>query len=249
MILSIEGNIGAGKSTLIRALRLHYQDHPQVGFADEPLDVWQAVADEGGRSLLELYYADQEKHAFEFQMLALKTRASAISRKAADPRLRLVIAERDIATDKRVFAQMLADAGTLTQTQKQVYDLWYTSVHSSVYRGRTVHRLYLRTEPGLASARTASRARAGEAEIPLEYHERCHQAHEAWLGSLDQVTTLEVGEETAPVDVLSEAVRRVDELLALAGERRRRRHTEVNPYAKPDDPDDRRGWILPGPAI
>ena len=213
MILSIEGNIGAGKSTLMGALRLHYHDDNRVAFVDEPIGVWDAVRDENGKTLLELYYADQERHAFEFQMLALKTRASAIGCKAADKRIKLVITERDVSTDKHVFAKMLNDSGVITATQMQVYDLWFRSVVSGAYRGRVVNRLYLRTTPELAAARTSKRARPGEAAIPSSYHQACHDAHEAWLRDVSGVEVLRDRGDRPPEEILREAVHHVDRML------------------------------------
>lgn len=213
MILSIEGNIGAGKSTLMGALRLHYNDDNRVAFADEPVGVWEAVRDDEGKTLLELYYADQRAHAFEFQMLALKTRASAIASRCASLRTKLVITERDISTDKHVFAKMLRDSGVLTGTQMQVYDLWFRSVASKAYSGRDVHRLYLRTTPELAAERTAQRARPGEASIPVSYHQACHTAHETWLKGVANVEVLRDLGDRPPEEILRDAVRHVDRLL------------------------------------
>jgi Deoxynucleoside kinase len=53
LLLSIEGNIGAGKSTLIDALRL---SHPELNFVNEPLGIWsQLKNDSGSHSLMSLH--------------------------------------------------------------------------------------------------------------------------------------------------------------------------------------------------
>lgn len=257
MILSIEGNIGAGKTTIMNGLRLHYEDDPRVGFVDEPVGAWETVTDEDGKGILQLYYEDQKKHAFAFQMLALKTRASSIKAKARDPRVALVITERDITTDKKVFAQMLADSGTISKPEKQIYDMWFRGCEANAYCGRHVHRLYLRTTPALAARRTAKRQRTGESDIPLDYHEACHDAHERWilsLGESERVFIVEDMESSglAPEAVLSLVVRAVEQLLVESATRSTARSAgKRQPRGRPPRGKvwDGQAWTTADPGI
>ena len=41
LVLSIEGNIGIGKSTLLGLLRERYAQDASVVFVDEPVDLWE----------------------------------------------------------------------------------------------------------------------------------------------------------------------------------------------------------------
>lgn len=45
LLLSIEGNIGAGKSTLMQAMRA---SHPDFNFVDEPLGIWSQLKNDSG---------------------------------------------------------------------------------------------------------------------------------------------------------------------------------------------------------
>jgi Deoxynucleoside kinase len=45
LLLSIEGNIGAGKSTLIGELR---RRHPTWNFVDEPVGIWSQLKNDEG---------------------------------------------------------------------------------------------------------------------------------------------------------------------------------------------------------
>ena len=56
-IFSIEGNIGSGKSTLVKLLREKYIN---VIFLDEPVERWNCVTDSSGITILEKYYSDQQ---------------------------------------------------------------------------------------------------------------------------------------------------------------------------------------------
>ena len=49
ILISIEGNIGAGKSTLIESLKLK---NPTWNFVDEPVGMWSSLKDDNGNSIL-----------------------------------------------------------------------------------------------------------------------------------------------------------------------------------------------------
>lgn len=46
ILISIEGNIGAGKSTLIESLKLQ---HPTWNFVDEPVGLWSSLKNDAGK--------------------------------------------------------------------------------------------------------------------------------------------------------------------------------------------------------
>ena len=68
IIISIDGNIGSGKSTLLSKLKYHYADNDRVLFLKEPVDDWEKITDEKGITIIEKFYANQEKYSFPFQM-------------------------------------------------------------------------------------------------------------------------------------------------------------------------------------
>lgn len=68
--LSLEGNIGCGKTTLLRIID---KEFPNVTIMNEPLGEWENVA-EGKVNLLDLYYKDPKRWGLTFQNYALFTR-------------------------------------------------------------------------------------------------------------------------------------------------------------------------------
>lgn len=62
----IEGNIAAGKSTLLKFL----SQSRQIQCYPEPINRWENLS---GHNLLQLYYNDPENFAFPFQSFALLT--------------------------------------------------------------------------------------------------------------------------------------------------------------------------------
>ena len=57
-LLSIEGNIGAGKSTLVELMKQRYQDREDIIFLQEPVDIWNTIQ-QNGKTMLELFYENQ----------------------------------------------------------------------------------------------------------------------------------------------------------------------------------------------
>ena len=108
-IVSIEGNIGSGKSTLLANLREIYKEDADIVFLNEPVDEWGKITDENGVTILEKFYADQEKYSFPFQMMAYISRISIMRAALKENKYKLIIIERSVYTDSAVFAKMLFD--------------------------------------------------------------------------------------------------------------------------------------------
>jgi deoxyguanosine kinase len=173
-IISIEGNIGSGKSTLLKRITdLKYD----VVTLQEPVDMWNTIKDENGKTILELYYADQKKWAFAFQMMAFITRARILREAVESNPGKVIITERSVFTDKNIFAMMLHDSGVLNEAEYSIYLRWFDELTIGI----TIdHVIYVRTEPTECEWRVKCRNRAGE-DIPIEYLESCHKYHENWL--------------------------------------------------------------------
>ncbi len=112
-IISIEGNIASGKTTLLKNLKEYYKDNSSIVFLKEPVDEWEKITDENGNSMLQKFYANQDKYSFSFQMMAYISRLSiirnAIKEKSKLGKPFVIITERCLLTDKYIFAKMLYD--------------------------------------------------------------------------------------------------------------------------------------------
>ena len=55
-IISIEGNIGSGKSTLVEHLKSKFERYNKtVYFLDEPVETWESIKDAEGNSMITKY--------------------------------------------------------------------------------------------------------------------------------------------------------------------------------------------------
>jgi deoxyadenosine/deoxycytidine kinase len=189
-IISIEGNIAAGKSTFLQELMGRHACNPNVVFLDEPVELWESVKDKYGVSMLQKFYSNPKKYSFAFQMMAFISRQSMLKRKVEDLQAiiqttndhKVIITERSVHTDKCVFAQMLFDDGLMEDVEFQIYLKWFEEL--SIKQIDKV--IMLQSAPEISYERIIKRGRPGEV-IPLEYLEKCQEYHEKMLHSMDKV--------------------------------------------------------------
>ena len=199
--ITIEGNIGSGKSTFMSFLKsLPWGDN--VEFVPEPVDVWETIRDSTGKSMIELFYGDQARNAFSFQMMAYISRLSLMRESIRRVQARypsptpdkpiLIISERCLETDANVFAKMLFDDGKIREVDYQIYRRWFDEFTRDLPVAEVV---YVRTSPEVCSERIHRRLRKGEEGIPLEYLTRCHEYHESWISPRKNKVILDGNQE------------------------------------------------------
>ena len=179
-LVSFDGDIGSGKSTMMKKAEEYYKNNANVIFAEEPVRKWNQIRDKNGTDILKLFYQDQEKHAFKFQIMAFVSRLAGLREivKANEGKNIVIITERSLYTDKEIFAKMLYDQGKMSDVEHQIYLTLFDEFASEFEVNKVV---YIRTDPVKCHERIHIRAREGEELIPLAYLEECHKYHEEFL--------------------------------------------------------------------
>jgi len=180
IIISIEGNIGAGKTTIIDKLQEHMKNNKDVLFLREPVDIWESIKDPAsGDNILQKFYADSSKYAFPFQVMAYATRLSLIREAIRkNPDSKAIICERSLDADKNIFAQMLFDYGAMEDIHFQIYKHFYHE-YSNEFKLDGI--VYIDAVAEKCHERVAKRSRDGESDIGLEYLQKCKHYHDKWL--------------------------------------------------------------------
>lgn len=192
-IISIEGNIGSGKSTFVKELETYCNaniKNMKIHFLQEPVDIWNNVQNPEGKNIIECYYANQEKYAFPFQMMAYISRIHLL-KEALKNDYDIIITERCVHTDKNVFAQMLFDEGKIGEIEFKIYNMWFDEFLKDLPK---IEIVYLKTDPNISNERVIKRSRKGE-NIPIEYLEKCHNYHEKWLEEDKPIITIDGNED------------------------------------------------------
>jgi len=183
MIL-LEGNIGAGKSTLGRAIA----ETNAMGFIEEPVRTWQHDFEE---NLLDLFYKDQERWAFTFQLAAFVTRAKTWTEVLEMTDHTNVLLERSIYCDRYVFAKNCYQSGLLSKTEYQLYCRMWDWLEER-WASKPDQIIYLRTPAEVCFERIEARGRFEEKNtIPLEYLQDLECLHDEWLMDNPLVTVVE----------------------------------------------------------
>lgn len=211
IIISIEGNIGSGKSTLVSELQNHFKDNSYIGFLQEPLDIWNTIKDEQGTTILEKFYQDNEKYAFQFQIMAFTSRLSLI-KEALSKNYKFIITERSLFTDSNIFAKMLYDDKKISEIEYSIYKLLYNQFINEM---PVTQIIYVKAQPTTSSQRVIKRNRTGE-NIPLEYLERCHSYHENWLTNVDTENILTLDGENdikKHPEIIDEWIKQIKEFI------------------------------------
>jgi deoxyadenosine/deoxycytidine kinase len=218
IIISIDGNIGAGKTTFLNELKA---THPEWHFIDEPVDSWLKFKNEQGESLLEVFYKDRKRWSYTFQNCAFLTRVRAITKAIDDwkeecilnpekAKHNIFITERCVETDYNVFAKMLHDDGSLDKMEWDMYRQWYRFLT----RGSAVSAvIYITCSPEKCKQRIGIRQRDGEDSIPLGYLSELHKYHEEWINNttipVHSVSTEEDGKENYLLEEVNKFVTKI----------------------------------------
>tara|TARA_Y100000817_G_scaffold291813_1_gene263603 strand:+ start:166 stop:786 length:621 start_codon:yes stop_codon:yes gene_type:complete len=110
-VIFLEGNIGAGKTSLLTMLGEHFGD--KVRIVKEPVEVWEKSG-----LLAECYDGKVSRATFQHVALATKTAALAEALRET-PAEKLIIAERSPFSDAGVFAEAFLDE----EVEQRAYDV------------------------------------------------------------------------------------------------------------------------------
>ena len=179
--ISIEGNIGAGKSTLFAKLKQYVLDNnlqQKVVFIDEPLEIWKGIIDPvTGKTILELFYENPFKWSFSFQTMVFASQQKYIRNTLnTHPDCRILISERSIEAGRNIFTKICLDSNYINTTEMQIYDLLFETNQYPLHM-----TIFLNTSANVCFERIQQRGRKGENEITMEYLTQCDTYYRKWL--------------------------------------------------------------------
>ena len=186
IVISIDGNIGSGKSTFMKKLKEKFADNPDVYFVEEPLDQWHKIKTKDGKNLIENYYSDMKRYAYIFQNFAYITRLRILYDAVYNSGASVIVTERSVESDRYLFAKMLYESELMNDLEWQVYLSWYGFLNINVDK-----IIYIKTDVDNCVDRIKKRARDGEDKISKEYLTQLDGKHEEWLSDRKNVVILD----------------------------------------------------------
>lgn len=180
MIITIEGNIGAGKTSFAESLfkTLKNAGHPVV-YIPEPVDSWKNV---GGANLLEMLYSDRARWTFLFQVNAL-LQMTDIDKQALEYSKNglVVVKERSAYSTSNIFIPLVSEY--ISAAERHVLDQLSTTTNRSLFseiNQTSDITIYLRTDPETCYLRVNKRGRPEEmnGRVNMRYLLGLHAIHE-----------------------------------------------------------------------
>lgn len=183
MKISIEGNIGAGKTTLIKRL----SQTINVPMFLEPVDKWN--------DWLTLFYQDPSRWGMSFNTNVLLT-----FNEWKDNGF-TALYERSPISNRYIFSQLQYEQGKMKEIELELFDKLYERL---AWTPDII--VYIKTDPIISKERMDNRGRKCENTVPLEYLKSLHDKYEAIIGDDSKYNVITIDGNKDAEEVFNEVV-------------------------------------------
>ncbi len=203
LVLAIAGMVGAGKTTLTRALATRFG----LQVALESVDAENPWLDQFYGSV-----DDMRRSALPLQLHFLATRFASVRKMRGQGGAWIL--DRTWYEDAEIFARGLFEQGLMTPEEWQLYEQLYTELlHAPAARPPRL-LIYLRAPIEVLLERITSRGRKKERETPADYWIALHGRYERWIAGFRYCPVLELDvreydlfADPRAIDVIAKQVR------------------------------------------
>lgn len=189
--IAVSGNIGVGKTSLVRYLTTRY------GFAP----VYEPFAD---NPYLDDFYGDMRQWSFHSQVWFLSHKFRLHQQLERSPGI--FVQDRTIYEDAEIFATHLARSRNMHKRDFDTYLELYRAMRTSLRPPDLM--IYLRCSVRSIRRRIKQRGRPSEQGIPAAYLRQLNGLYEEWIGGWDESPLLVWDSEG--MDYLTDLVHRIE---------------------------------------
>lgn len=195
--IAVSGNIGVGKTTLVRHLTRNYGVTPMYEpFADNPY--------------LDDFYTDMKSWSFHSQIWFLSHKYRL--HKELERTAGTIVQDRTIYEDAEIFATYLHRSRRMNKRDFQTYLELYEAMRASLQPPDLM--IYLRCSVRAIRKRIRQRGRPSEQDIPVSYLRKLNQLYEDWIARYDGPVLVWDSERS---DYLTDLVDRIEFERAIRG--------------------------------
>jgi deoxyadenosine/deoxycytidine kinase len=183
--IAVAGNIGAGKTTLVKKLAAHYEWKPHLEAVDH-------------NPYLEDFYSDMSTWAFPLQIYFLNSRFNQVLeiRRSRET----IIQDRTIYEDAYIFAKNLKESRHLSARDFDTYFSLFQSMSQMISPPDLL--IYLRASIPTLIRQIARRGRQYESSISIRYLEDLNRNYEEWIAGYREGNLMVI--EVDDLDYVSE---------------------------------------------
>jgi deoxyadenosine/deoxycytidine kinase len=174
----LEGNIGAGKSTIGLELEKRRCGFGKWMRLDEPISIWK----ESG--IFQASYEKPKRYLFTFQICVLFTKLIRKLQYGSSIFGNTLLIERSLLSDKYLFMESPSQINNINKIENAVYNYIYNKLIDlyGIFSAWQIKFIIVDTDPAICMKRIRERHRSGELNISDQYLNDLHnQLHNAFI--------------------------------------------------------------------
>jgi deoxyadenosine/deoxycytidine kinase len=187
MKIIIDGNIGCGKSSIIKRI-----NNIEI-IRNEPIEDWE--------EWLNLFYSDTHKNALGFQLRVLKSHLNNKSYKSG-------VFERSPLSCQKVFGQILFEDNFLNECEMKLIN-----EYAKDFGWLPDIIIYLQCSPELCHQRIKTRGRESEQNIELDYLKKVHNKYEILYNSNLNIKVIKINAENDINTVFNQVIQIINKYM------------------------------------
>lgn len=180
LLISIEGNIGVGKTTILNKLKKKFKN---ASFLEEDVAEWINIYDKNNDNILNRFYSDMKRNGFMFENFVYINRYMKLFDEIKKGN-EYIFMDRSMNTDMFIFAKIHYEEKNISEIEWKIYNEWYKMIN--IYLNNFSQKtIYLFCSPEVALERIKKRGRKEEQNITLEYITKLHNYHNKLMETIN----------------------------------------------------------------
>jgi deoxyadenosine/deoxycytidine kinase len=178
-VISIDGNIGSGKSTLINELKKICATYTgkKICFIKEPINLWMNTCNDG-LSIFDRFMQNSVRWGLTFQIYVLTTMYNELRTHINNNEYDIIILERSVYSSRHIFFEYLKQNNIVTDVEYLIY----ISVFDTICNSSMIDKyVYLKTDDEICYQRICNRNRNSENLLSIEYIQKLGEMYDNWI--------------------------------------------------------------------
>lgn len=170
-LISLEGNIGSGKESIINLIKKYFTD--DITFFDDTIYNWE------NETLLKNFYKDPERWAFTLEVYSTSQKCKRLKNLNYDNDF-VIITKRSPISDKECFVKTCEEMEYMTKKELDIYNNLFETFKIPKYKGI----IYLKSNINKCYENIITKQTGLENIINFKYIQTLNNIYEKWIDKL-----------------------------------------------------------------